>query len=89
MRVILAARAAGVEIPEAERRERVRAAGRPFAADERIALAHALGVDLAAPADERKRALRALAKRHHPDLGGDGAVMAKIARLIVLERGES
>jgi len=87
-RVILAARAAGVEVPEAERRDRVRAAGRP-SADERGALARELGVDLAAPVDERKRAIRALAKRHHPDLGGDGAVMAKVARLIALERSES
>jgi len=87
-RVLEAARRAGVAAPEAERRERVRAAGRPSAADERTALARELGVDLAAAPAERKRALRDLAKRHHPDLGGDGAAMAKVARLIALERSQ-
>ncbi len=54
---------------------------RPTVDEERTALARELRVDLAAPADEVKRRLRALAREHHPDLGGRAEVMCKVNRL--------
>jgi hypothetical protein len=60
---------------------------RPDTTAERGALAHALGLDLTAPADEIKRRVRALALEAHPDHGGAHERMVKLNRLRELIAG--
>jgi hypothetical protein len=55
----------------------------PFVGEvaERLTLAREFGVDLSEPANKLQDRLRALTRRHHPDVGGSHAAMVRLNRL--------